>query len=151
MPPFWSAAVMFVNPTVEHFHTECARRNKIHLITFSDRVRRRMSSFIIVRLFCIDSIPPARVAAPRSFRCSRTMPMARRSHSPVIKIFTSAKALILKANVTPPKTSTAAKTSPKRTKKVSIAAFALYLTSRLVGRNNVCRTVFEPNSRRSFR
>jgi hypothetical protein len=45
------------------------------------------------------------------------------------------------SQVVPAKTSPAEATSPKRTKNVSIACFALYLASRLVGRNSAWRAV----------
>jgi len=45
-------------------------------------------------------------------------------------------------NCAPMRTSPAWSTSPKRMKNVSIAALALYLASRDMGRNSACRSVF---------
>jgi hypothetical protein len=46
------------------------------------------------------------------------------------------------SNLNADKTKVAASTSPARQKKESIAALALYLASRLVGKNSAWRVVF---------
>ena len=75
--------------------------------------------------------------------CSRAMPV-------LIAIHIATRPRTANANSRAPKpsprrpmaTSPAERVSPKRTKNMSIAAFALYFASRLVGKNSTCLSVF---------
>src|SRR5687768_371315 len=73
--------------------------------------------------------------------CSRPTANASHSHSATAAMLTTANILGESASCVPPNTRPAARTSPKRTKNVSIAAFALYLASALVGSHSIWRTV----------
>ena len=64
------------------------------------------------------------------------------SHISVSPTFTHANPVSPKFSPAPSLTTPACNTSPERMKKVSMVAFALYLASREVGKNNAWRTVF---------
>ena len=60
-----------------------------------------------------------------------------------IRTFTRAKLATPRCNTCAPrKTTPAASMSPERTKNVSIACFALYFSSGLVGSQSICLAVF---------